>query len=66
MEEAKKLVDKDIDDLERYFSESSMESDDEDPPAAADPLENQDILKLASRSMAYWTLGRWSSNTSVV
>jgi hypothetical protein len=53
MEEAKKLVDKDIDDLERYFSESSMESDDEDPPAAADPLENQDILKLASRSMAY-------------
>jgi hypothetical protein len=50
MEEAKKLVDKDIDDLERYFSESSMESDDKDPPAAADPLENQDILKLASRS----------------
>jgi hypothetical protein len=32
MEEAKKLVDKDIDDLERYFSESSLNSDDEDPP----------------------------------
>jgi hypothetical protein len=24
--------DKDIDDLERYFSESSLDSDDEDPP----------------------------------
>jgi hypothetical protein len=35
MEEAK-LVEKEIDDLERYFSESSLDSDDEEePPAAA-------------------------------
>ncbi len=37
MKKEKKAIEQEIEDLEKYFSESSMESDneDEEPPAAA-------------------------------